>query len=108
MAEERGLTVDKAAYEAALAEAREKSRAGGKKAAGAGLKFEAEATGWLQAHAVPLTVGGWLVMMTSHSKRCFCFCVGRSHTRMRVVCGCRWGGGRRGAGAAKATQDALK
>lgn len=57
MAEERGLTVDKAGYEVALAEAREKSRSGNKKAAGVSLKFEAEATGWLQAHAVPLTMG---------------------------------------------------
>ena len=39
-----------------MAEAKERSRAGGKKAAGTGLKFEAEATGYLQAHKVPLTV----------------------------------------------------
>ncbi|MEW5320492.1 MAG: hypothetical protein WDW38_011561 [Sanguina aurantia] len=57
MAEERGLTVDKAAFETAMEEAREKSRARGRKSAAAGLKFEAEATGWLQAHHVPLTVG---------------------------------------------------
>ncbi|KAG2441289.1 hypothetical protein HYH02_009882, partial [Chlamydomonas schloesseri] len=56
MAEERGLTVDMAAYEAAMAEAREKSRQSGKKTAGTGLKFEAEATGWLQANSIPLTV----------------------------------------------------
>ncbi|EFJ48362.1 hypothetical protein VOLCADRAFT_120886 [Volvox carteri f. nagariensis] len=55
MAEERGMTVDMPAYEAALNEAREKSRQGGKKAAGAGIKFEAEATGWLQSNGVPLT-----------------------------------------------------
>mmetsp|Transcript_23994 Transcript_23994/g.42834 ORF Transcript_23994/g.42834 Transcript_23994/m.42834 type:complete len:1188 (-) Transcript_23994:165-3728(-) len=55
MAEERGLTVDLAGYHAAFEAAREKSRAGGKKAAAGGLKFEAEATGWLQAHSIPLT-----------------------------------------------------
>ncbi|GLI61130.1 hypothetical protein VaNZ11_003405 [Volvox africanus] len=55
MAEERGMTVDMPAYEAALNEAREKSRQGGKKTAGVGIKFEAEATGWLQAKGVPLT-----------------------------------------------------
>ncbi|KXZ50323.1 hypothetical protein GPECTOR_17g962 [Gonium pectorale] len=55
MAEERGMSVDMAGYEAAMAEAKEKSRQGGKKAAGAGIKFEAEATGWLQAKGVPLT-----------------------------------------------------
>lgn len=37
---------------------------GGKKSGGAGIKFEAEATGWLQAHSVPLTVrtrgGEWV------------------------------------------------
>lgn len=52
-----------------LDEAREKSRHGGKKTAGVGgIKFEAEATGWLQAHAVPLTVGGergawWVIFL---------------------------------------------
>ena len=55
MAEEAGLRVDGAGFEAAMEEARERSRAAGKKAAGAGLKFEAEATGWLQAKGVPLT-----------------------------------------------------
>ncbi|GBF94304.1 alanyl-tRNA synthetase [Raphidocelis subcapitata] len=55
MAEEAGLRVDGAGFEAAMEEAREKSRAGGRKAAGVTLKFEAEATGWLQARAVPLT-----------------------------------------------------
>ncbi|KAI8469604.1 MAG: tRNA synthetases class II (A)-domain-containing protein [Monoraphidium minutum] len=55
MAEEAGLRVDGAGFEAAMDEAREKSRAAGKKAAGVGLKFEAEATGWLQAKGVPLT-----------------------------------------------------
>ncbi|KIZ04229.1 alanyl-tRNA synthetase [Monoraphidium neglectum] len=55
MAEEAGLRVDGAGFEAAMDEAREKSRAAGKKAAGVTLKFEAEATGWLQARAVPLT-----------------------------------------------------
>ncbi|GLC41498.1 hypothetical protein PLESTB_001005000 [Pleodorina starrii] len=55
MAEERGMSVDMPGYEAALNEAREKSRQGGKKTAGVGIKFEAEATGWLQAKGVPLT-----------------------------------------------------
>ncbi|KAG2437150.1 hypothetical protein HXX76_005817, partial [Chlamydomonas incerta] len=55
MAEERGMAVDMAGYEAAMAEAREKSRQSGKKSAGGGLKFEAEATGWLQANNIPLT-----------------------------------------------------
>eukprot|EP00983_Pelagomonas_calceolata_P116174 1160276-Pelagomonas_calceolata.AAC.1 len=39
-----------------MAEAKERSRAGGKKAAGTGIKFEAEATGWLQQHSIPITV----------------------------------------------------
>lgn len=55
MAEEAGLTVDVAGYNKAMEEAKEKSRAGGKKAQAVKLKFEAEATGWLQAHGVPLT-----------------------------------------------------
>ncbi|KAG2485170.1 hypothetical protein HYH03_016060 [Edaphochlamys debaryana] len=58
MAEERGMVVDMKGYEAAMEEAREKSRQGGKKAAGVGIKFEAEATGYLQAKSVPLTNDG--------------------------------------------------
>ncbi len=70
MAEERNLNVDMKGYEVAMAEAREKSRAGGKKAAGQGLKFEAEATGWLQAHAIPLTVrhGGAACPTAAHAE----------------------------------------
>ena len=52
MAQEQGLQVDKAAFERRFEEAREKSKAAGKKTAQGGLKFEAEATGWLQAHSV--------------------------------------------------------
>ncbi len=37
-------------------EARERSKAGGKKAGAGGIKFEAEATGHLQKQGVPLTV----------------------------------------------------
>lgn len=55
MAEERGLKVDKPGFESALEEARERSKAGGKKTGQQGLKFEAEATGWLQKSNVPLT-----------------------------------------------------
>lgn len=55
MAEERGLKVDKAGFETAMAEARERSKAVGKKGGERGLKFEAEATGWLQKNGVPLT-----------------------------------------------------
>jgi len=55
MAEEQGLQVDAAGFEAAMEEAREKSRAAGKKSGATGLKFEAEATGWLQNHNIPLT-----------------------------------------------------
>lgn len=38
-----------------MAEARERSKAGGKKGGERGLKFEAEATGWLQKSGVALT-----------------------------------------------------
>jgi alanyl-tRNA synthetase len=55
MAEEAGMTVDADGFARAMEEAREKSRQGGKKAGGNGLKFEAEATGWLQKQSVPLT-----------------------------------------------------
>jgi alanyl-tRNA synthetase len=55
MAEEAGMSVDADGFARAMEEAREKSRQGGKKAGGSGLKFEAEATGWLQKQGVPLT-----------------------------------------------------
>lgn len=55
MAEERGMSVDTAGFEAAMAQAKERSRAGAKKGGGGALKFEAEATGWLQAKGIPLT-----------------------------------------------------
>ena len=48
MAEENGMTVDTAGFDAAFKEAQEKSRAGGKKSDGPSLLFEAEATSWLQ------------------------------------------------------------
>ena len=49
------LGVDAAGFDKAMEEAREKSRSAGKRTAGVGLKFEAEATGWLQAKSTPLT-----------------------------------------------------
>ncbi len=55
MAEEAGLSVDMPGFEAALAGAKELSRAGQKKGAGAALRFEAEATAWLAANGVPRT-----------------------------------------------------
>lgn len=55
MAEERGLRVDKEGFEAAMAAQKERSRAAGKKATSASLKFEAEATAHLQRSGVPLT-----------------------------------------------------
>ncbi|KAL6760811.1 tRNA synthetases class II (A)-domain-containing protein [Haematococcus lacustris] len=55
MAEEKGLSVDAAGFKQALEEARERSKTAGKKAAGEGLKFQAEATGWLQKASIPLT-----------------------------------------------------
>eukprot|EP00884_Botryococcus_braunii_P001847 jgi/Botrbrau1/11663/Bobra.168_2s0018.1 len=55
MAEERGLTVDKEGFEAAMSAQKERSRAAGKKAGGATIKFEAEATAHLQRTGVPLT-----------------------------------------------------
>ena len=39
-----------------MEEAKERSRAVGKKGGERGLKFEAEATGWLQKNGVPLSV----------------------------------------------------
>mmetsp|Transcript_36663 Transcript_36663/g.81584 ORF Transcript_36663/g.81584 Transcript_36663/m.81584 type:complete len:1184 (-) Transcript_36663:438-3989(-) len=55
MAEEQGLKVDKAGFEKCFEEAREKSKAASKKTQQGGIKFEAEATGWLQNHHIPLT-----------------------------------------------------
>lgn len=55
MAEEAGLTLDMEGYEKALAEQKERSRSAGKKVAGKGLKFEAEATAWLGKNDIPLT-----------------------------------------------------
>lgn len=55
MAEEVGLAVDMAAFSAALEAARDKSRGAGRRTAGGGIKFEAEATGWLSGRSTPLT-----------------------------------------------------
>lgn len=52
MCEERGLVVDMSRYEACLEEQRIRSREAGKKLKESGLKFEAEATGWLQDHSI--------------------------------------------------------
>ena len=48
MAEESGLHVDMAGFQAAMEEAKEKSRAGAKQGAAADLKFQAEETAYLQ------------------------------------------------------------
>ncbi len=48
MAQEAGLSVDMAGFQAAMEAAKELSRAGAKKGAGSELKFEAEATAYLQ------------------------------------------------------------
>jgi alanyl-tRNA synthetase len=58
MAEEAGLGVDTEGFARALEEAKEKSRAAGKKDKATGLKFEAEATGWLQKAGVAYTDDG--------------------------------------------------
>ena len=55
MAEEKGLTVDKAGFARAMEEAKEKSRLGGKKDAGLKLEMKAEQTATLQKMGVPLT-----------------------------------------------------
>lgn len=55
MAEEAGLNVDMAVYEAAMEEAREKARASAKKGAAAEFKFEAEATAYLANAGVGYT-----------------------------------------------------
>jgi alanyl-tRNA synthetase len=56
MAEEAGLHVDMAGFQAAMEEAKELSRAGAKKGSTAGLKFQAEETAYLQNR---WGVGGW-------------------------------------------------
>jgi alanyl-tRNA synthetase len=55
MAEERGMRVDMASFEASLAEAKEKSRAAAKKGGERGITFEAEATAELAKRGVPRT-----------------------------------------------------
>ncbi|KAL4446750.1 hypothetical protein ABPG77_007994 [Micractinium sp. CCAP 211/92] len=55
MAQEAGLSVDMAGFQAAMEAAKELSRAGAKKGAGSELKFEAEATAYLQNSGAPLT-----------------------------------------------------
>lgn len=55
MAEEAGLEVDQNGFEAAMEAARDKARAAGRKGGDEGLKFEAEATGFLAAANVPHT-----------------------------------------------------
>ena len=52
MAQERGNDVDMGAFQAAMAEAVERSRAARKGTAAAELKVEAEQTAWLAAHGV--------------------------------------------------------
>ena len=52
MAEERGMRVDSAAFAAAMEEAKEKSRAAGRKAGERGIQFEAEATAALASRGV--------------------------------------------------------
>ena len=54
MCEERGLQVDMERFAACLEEQRVRSREAGKKLSDGELKFEAEATGWLQDHSVPV------------------------------------------------------
>jgi alanyl-tRNA synthetase len=58
MADEIGMKLDGPGFEAALKEAQEKSRAGGKKSGGPSLLFEAEATAWLATNNVPTTEVG--------------------------------------------------
>ena len=55
MAEEIGMSVDMEAFDACMAEQRERSRAAGKTGGGPTLKFEAEATAYLQRSGVPIT-----------------------------------------------------
>ena len=58
MAEERGLGVDKAGFEAAMKEAKDLSKAAGKKTAGATMKLEAQETASLAAAGVQPTDDG--------------------------------------------------
>ncbi|KAL4856101.1 Alanine--tRNA ligase [Chlorella vulgaris] len=58
MAQEAGLHVDMAGFQAAMEEAKEKSRAGAKQGAAAELKFQAEETAYLQNSGTPLTDDG--------------------------------------------------
>lgn len=53
-------------FEVALEEARERSKAGGKKTGPSGIKFEAEATGHLQKHSVALTVSDIQMLFFPH------------------------------------------
>lgn len=55
MAEERGLQVDTEGFETCMEEQRHRSRAAGKTGGGSSLKFEAEATGYLQKNGIPIT-----------------------------------------------------
>ncbi|KDD75735.1 class II (A) tRNA synthetase, partial [Helicosporidium sp. ATCC 50920] len=55
MAEEAGLRVDMPGFEIAMVRAKDLARAAGKRGPREGLKFEAEATGWLKSHDVPVT-----------------------------------------------------
>lgn len=56
MAEEKGLQVDIKGFEAAMVEAKERSRGAQKKSGGGGVKFEAEATGHLAKEGVSVTI----------------------------------------------------
>ena len=58
MAEERGMGVDVAGFNSSLEEAKEKSRAAGRKAGDRGLVFEAEATAHLASIGVVPTIDG--------------------------------------------------
>lgn len=55
MCEEIGLTVDMETFENCLEEQKIRSRAAGKRSTNQTLRFEAEATGWLQDHAINKT-----------------------------------------------------
>lgn len=56
MCEENGLKVDMEGFEVCLKEQRERSRASGKKNTDSHLKFEAEATGWLQKQNIKVSL----------------------------------------------------
>ncbi|GAB4815439.1 hypothetical protein N2152v2_002485 [Parachlorella kessleri] len=55
MAEEAGMNVDLAGFQQAMEDAKQLSRQGQKKGGASALKFEAEATAYLQSSGVPLT-----------------------------------------------------